>query len=348
MSFKVNDIGLNVATRIHFDKIGTFFFIALAWAVSLTLASIANAANITAFGDSITVGQGSDSGGYPPKLASLLSNNGKPSIVVNQGIGAEQTPQGLSRFDSVLASFSANIVLIMEGTNDASSGISAETTRFNLEAMINKCKAAGVTPVLATLTPSARNGSETLIPGSWNPMIQALAASAGAKLADQYAAVLPVWGSVSADGLHPNDAGYQIIAETWYSAIASMISSSGAVSSASSGSGGGGGCFIATAAFGSPVEKHVMLLKELRDKFLLTNAAGRWFVAEYYRRSPPVANFISHHQGVKSVVRTSLYPLLALSFVLLRLSVPMQLALAALITSGLTLGLLLIRKRRNE
>jgi lysophospholipase L1-like esterase len=337
-----------MAAKVHFDRIGIFFFIALAWAVMLVPATIANGANITAFGDSITAGQGSSSGGYPPKLETLLNNNGKPSIVANQGRGGEQTPQGISRFDSVLASFPANIVLIMEGTNDANSGISVETTRFNLEAMINKCKAAGVTPVLATLTPSDRNGSETLIPGSWNPMIKALAASAGVKLADQYAAVLPVWGGVNVDGLHPNDTGYQIIAETWYSAIGSMISSSGAVSSASNDSGGGGGCFIATAAFGSPVAKHVMLLKELRDKFLLTNAPGKWFVAEYYRLSPPVANFITHHEGVKIVVRTALYPLLAFSFILLRLSLPMQLVLAAVILLGVMFGTLILRIRRGE
>jgi hypothetical protein len=38
---------------------------------------------------------------------------------------------------------------------------------------------------------------------------------------------------------------------------------------------GGGGCFIATAAFGSPMENHVMILRQFRDKFLLPNKIGR-------------------------------------------------------------------------
>ncbi|EKD36499.1 MAG: lipolytic enzyme, G-D-S-L, partial [uncultured bacterium] len=206
-------------------RTGTKSFVAMAGAIVLCLSSIANGANITAFGDSITAGYGSNSGGYPPKLENLLNSNGKPSVVANFGHSGEQTPAGLSRFDAVLASFPAKIILIMEGTNDVRSGISVQTTQYNLQAMITKAKAAGVNPVISTLTPSNWDGSETLIPQTWNPMIKALAGNNGILLADQYAAVLPVWGNANSDGIHPNDYGYQILADTWYATIASTISS---------------------------------------------------------------------------------------------------------------------------
>ena len=330
---------------------GNVAFVLMVSALALCLAGVANSANITAFGDSITEGHSSRTGGYPPKLSSLLNGNGKPSVVVNRGISGEKTPGGLSRFDSVLASFPADIILIMEGTNDIRGGLSVETTRHNLQAMIDKAKAAGVKPVLATLTPSDRAGSTTLIPQTWNPMIISLASSNGIKLADQYAAIHGVWGSATADGLHPNDRGYQIVADTWYATIGGMISSTGAVSNGNGGGGGGGGgggCFIATAAFGSPAEKHVVLLQEFRDRWLLTNSQGRLFVEAYYRYSPTAADFIGRHEGLKSVVRICLYPIVALSVFLLKFSLPQQLALTAMAMAVLAVTAMAAGKRRRS
>jgi len=83
------------------------------------------------------------------------------------------------------------------------------------------------------------------------------------------------------------------------------------------GGGGDGGCFIATAAFGSPLEPHVKVLRELRDRFLLTNSAGKAFVRLYYTYSPPVADFVSKHYAMRFVVRWALVPLVGISWMAL-------------------------------
>ncbi len=78
--------------------------------------------------------------------------------------------------------------------------------------------------------------------------------------------------------------------------------------SRSESSSAGGGCFIATAAYGSYMEPHVMALRTFRDRYLLTNDIGRSLVDFYYSTSPPIAEYISQHSFLRMITRFLLTP----------------------------------------
>jgi hypothetical protein len=76
-----------------------------------------------------------------------------------------------------------------------------------------------------------------------------------------------------------------------------------------------GGCFIATAAYGTPMAEEVEILSEFRDEYLLTNPLGQTLVDLYYRISPPIAEFIAAHPSLKLIVRAGLVPTVVMSVV---------------------------------
>jgi len=73
-------------------------------------------------------------------------------------------------------------------------------------------------------------------------------------------------------------------------------------------------CFIATAVYGSPLHPYVKVLRDYRDKYLLSSNIGRKCVDLYYRYSPQIAGFISKHKSLRIIARFYLLPFVAFSF----------------------------------
>jgi hypothetical protein len=76
-----------------------------------------------------------------------------------------------------------------------------------------------------------------------------------------------------------------------------------------------GGCFIATAAYGTPMAEEIQVLRRFRDECLLTNSLGTALVDVYYKVSPPIAEFITEHPSLKPIVRVGLMPVVAVTTV---------------------------------
>ena len=179
---------------------------------------------VDAFGDSITAGwwvyarDGNGCvgcGGYEPALQSLLKSAGREAVVKNWGKGSETTDHGASRIDDVIAHDKPRYMLLMEGTNDLLY-LSPDTVRKNMARMVDISLSKGVTPVLGTITPDSRGGKPI---SQTNTLLKELATQKNIPLADHYTAVKDNWSSLTADGLHPNSAGYAKMAEVWFDAM---------------------------------------------------------------------------------------------------------------------------------
>jgi uncharacterized repeat protein (TIGR02543 family) len=74
------------------------------------------------------------------------------------------------------------------------------------------------------------------------------------------------------------------------------------------------GCFIATAAYGSPLHRNLDILRDFREKYLMPSRVGRALVDIYYKYSPFMASIIAKHRTLKIAVRISLLPFVAFSY----------------------------------
>jgi len=192
-----------------------------------------------AFGDSITSGLIKTSldpeqyyyNGYPTRLELKLETEYGSGEVYNEGVDGELTLQGVSRLPAVLNQYNARYLLLMEGFNDVIfANISLDTIIFNLQTMIRQAWQKGVFTLLATITP--RRDYIWYQPLyqqrhlALNDRIRQLAPAMKVPLVDQYAAMenYPaadggLLSLLSVDLKHPNEKGYQLIAETWFREI---------------------------------------------------------------------------------------------------------------------------------
>jgi len=173
---------------------------------------------IVAFGDSLTAGLGvAKEEAYPAQLQRRLDAAGYRYRVINAGVSGDTTAGGVRRIDWVLNS-KPSIVILELGANDGLRGIDLAQTRANLETIIRRLQAAGVTVVLAGMK----------MPPNYGKDYTARFAAIYPELAVQYrVALMPFFlegvaareALNQADGIHPTEAGYRVIVDKLFTTL---------------------------------------------------------------------------------------------------------------------------------
>src|SRR2546423_5832287 len=154
---------------------------------------------------------------------------------IGRGISGQTTPQMLVRFRQDVVALKPKVVVILGGTNDIAGNTGPSTVEMiedNLASMAEIAKAHGIRVVLSSVLP--------VYDYPWRPGLQPApkivalnawmkdyAAKNGAIYLDYHSAMRDardgMRAELASDGVHPNDAGYRVMAPLVEKAIAAAL-----------------------------------------------------------------------------------------------------------------------------
>ena len=179
---------------------------------------------VLAFGDSLTAGLGvPQSQAYPALLESRLRADGYPHRVVNAGVSGETTAGGLRRVDWAIR-LRPEIVILELGVNDALRGQDLAVTRGNLEQLVERFQSSGAKVLLAGMRLPPNYGPRYT--GEFQRMYESVAKRRGVPLIPFFLDGVAGDPALNlADGIHPNAAGYRIVADRVWPALKPLLGS---------------------------------------------------------------------------------------------------------------------------
>jgi acyl-CoA thioesterase-1 len=191
-------------------------FMACATTGGSTSASTSVGETIVCLGDSLTAGNGATVVGKDDKSKAwpaFLQN--KVNIpVINAGVSGDTTAQGLARVKRDVLSKNPRIVIIFLGNNDYFQKVPLATTKNNLQKIIDMVN-DGRRKIYLT----------RCYGGGWNDQVEdmfntLLASSNNIEKIDGFLdGVWEVKENMSADGIHPNAKGYEIMADNIFEVL---------------------------------------------------------------------------------------------------------------------------------
>jgi acyl-CoA thioesterase-1 len=204
--------------------LGLCLLIGLMWPMAPRTAAPETPFVIVALGDSLMAGWGLEyEESLPVQLEAWLNAKGVPVQVIDASVSGDTTAGGIARLDWVLGN-QPDLVIVELGANDALRGLDPETTRSNLDVILEKLRDRRVKILLAGMRAPPNLGDDYA--GAFNPIYRELADKHGIML---YPFILE---GVAArpelnqdDGMHPNTRGVAAIVERLGPIIRRMIES---------------------------------------------------------------------------------------------------------------------------
>jgi lysophospholipase L1-like esterase len=161
---------------------------------------------ILAFGDSLTYGSGaSENADYPAILSTLSSHE-----IINAGIPGEISQNGLTRLPDLLDEHQPELLILIHGGNDMLRRIPQQQTSDNLKQMINEARLRNIKVVLLGVP------EFNLFLLSSAEFYQQVADEQKVPIDLETLPNILSTNSLKSDAIHPNNEGYQLMAENIY------------------------------------------------------------------------------------------------------------------------------------
>jgi acyl-CoA thioesterase I len=182
----------------------------------------ADTVRIVALGDSLTAGYGlAAEASFPARLEAELRRRGHDVEVINAGVSGDTTRGGLERLDWAVPE-GADAVIVELGANDALRGIDPSATRGNLDSIVEQLVGRGIAVLVAGMQAPPNLGDDYA--AAFNAIFPELAERHGVLLYPFFLEGVAAQRHLNqADGIHPNEAGVNVIVEHIIEPVEALI-----------------------------------------------------------------------------------------------------------------------------
>jgi acyl-CoA thioesterase-1 len=177
---------------------------------------------VVALGDSLTAGYGLlESQSYPSLLQDRIDAEGYQFEVVNAGVSGDTSAGGLRRVDWALEG-NPRVLVVALGANDGLRGLSVDEMKQNLTAIITQARRKDVVVILAGMEAPPNYGQEyaTAFRQAFRDVAQRERVLFIPFLLDKVAGQSAL---NLGDGIHPNEQGAGIVADTVWAVLRPLL-----------------------------------------------------------------------------------------------------------------------------